>query len=80
MMSKIKVKCTLYVDVDYPDGIEDENGYGNPQFTIEENSCPGTGIVGSEIARVMREQEKKSCCWACALNGTNEIISISEEK
>lgn len=65
----IKVKCTLIVPVEIPD----DKDY-DPRFDIEENHCPGTGLVGVAIDKVMKEMNDKSFCWACALNGKNEII------
>ena len=79
-MRRVKVQCTLIVEVDFPDGIEDKEGFGGPHFVIEDNGCPGSGIVGMEIEKVMREEESKSCCWACALHGKNKILSITEVK
>ena len=69
------IKVTLYVPVDLPDD-EDYNA----SYDIEENHCPGTGIVGAAIQKMIDECEEKSTCWACSLNGTNEIIEHEGER
>ena len=66
---KILVKCTLIVSVEVPDDPEYD-----VHFDIEENHCPGTGLVGSAIDEVLRQAEIESVCWACNLQGTNEIV------
>lgn len=68
---KVKVRCTYVIEVDVPvDGPE-----ADLQFIIEENGCPGTGSVGLALERHMAQCESESVCWACALGGTNEIVS-----
>lgn len=64
------VKCTLIVPVVMPKETEDFSHV----FYIEENHCPGTGNVGSAIEMIQKEWSKKGFCWACALQGENEII------
>jgi hypothetical protein len=71
---KILVKCTLEVEVEVADNLYNEEF--TPEFDIEENHCPGTGIVGSKIEEVMESCRKKSTCWACCFNGKNEILEI----
>jgi len=66
------VKCTLFVEVEVPDA--DEHGCGGPEFSIEENSCPGTGAVGAALRKAMDEADEGSHCWACNLRGKNEIV------
>jgi hypothetical protein len=66
---KIKVRCTLIVEIEAPDDPEYD-----AEWDIEENHCPGTGLVGSAIDAVMGEAEDKRVCWACNLQGKNEII------
>ena len=71
-MKKILVKITLEVPVEIP---EDEDY--DEVFDIEENHCPATGLVGMALEKIMDKHNADSSCWACALNGKNEII---EEK
>ena len=71
-MRKVKVKATIFVEVDFPDDATDDH----IRFVLEENGCPGTGSVGSAIEMAMIEHEEQSTCWACALQGENEIVSI----
>jgi len=66
---KILVKCTLLVPVEVPDGA----GY-SPSFDIEENNCPGTGKVGAAIQKVKDHCDSHCFCWACNLQGKNEIV------
>ena len=61
---------TMEIDVDIPLDWDDET----TQFIIEENSCPGTGFVGSAFDKNREDLDKKNCCWACALQGENKII------
>lgn len=65
----ILVKCTLFVTIDVPDGDMDAI-----KFQIEENGCPGTGLVGNAIESACRAGFNADTCWACNLNGTNEIV------
>lgn len=65
---KVRVKCTFFVDVDI-DGDTDLI-----KFMIEENSCPGTGAVGVALDRAIEYANANGVCWACNLNGENEII------
>jgi hypothetical protein len=67
---KIKVKCTYFIDVE----VSDDPEY-SAKFDIEENHCPGTGIVGATLDQVRREAEAEHICWACLLGGENEIVS-----
>ena len=66
---KLLVKCTLLVPIEVPD-----NEDYSPHFDIEDNHCPGTGIVGRAIQDVMEECERKRICWACKLQGENLIV------
>lgn len=64
---KLKVKCTVYVEVELPDDAD-------ASFMIEDNGCPGTGVVGAEIMRLIEHHEESRTCWACAAQGKNEIV------
>ena len=66
-MPKYRVRCTVYVDVDLPEG-------SDAKFIIEENGCPGTGAVGAAIDAAMAQGEKDHVCWGCTLEGENEIV------
>ena len=65
----INVKCSFVIPVKVPDSPE-----WDEYFQIEDNSCPGTSQVGLALSRHMEKHDKKSTCWACALNGKNEIV------
>ena len=71
-MRIVRVKATVYVDVEFSDDATDEL----IRFVLEENGCPGTGSVGMAIEMAMAEHEESSTCWACALRGENEVVSI----
>ena len=73
---KIKVQCTLEVDIEVPDYWDDEDG--KLEFMIEDNTCPGTGLVGTAIETAFEHGNETSICWACALKGKNKILSIEE--
>lgn len=65
----IKVKCTFTIPIEVPDDPEYDE-----MFDIEENHCPGTGLVGSAIDAHIKKHDEQNTCWACALGGTNEIV------
>lgn len=66
----LRVRCTIEVDVKVPNDRD-------PEFDIEENHCPGTGVVGSAIEREMTYHEVEGTCWGCAAQGKNEIIAVN---
>jgi len=47
-------------------------------FMIEENSCPGTGLVGSALDQIIEKSDKDSSCWACLLHGKNSIVTAPD--
>ena len=70
-MKTINVKITLTLPVEVPDTTE----YDDIMFfDIEENHCPGTGLVGIAFDRHLEKFKDTGMCWACALDGKNEII------
>lgn len=68
-MARIKVRCSYLLEIDVPDDPEYD-----AVFDIEENHCPGTGIVGAAFEKVRAECDAKRICWACRLQGENKII------
>lgn len=72
-MPKILVKCAFTIPVEVPDSIKYD-----AHFDIEQNHCPGTGLVGDTLAAHMAAAEAMGCCWACALGGTCEIAPQAE--
>ena len=73
-MVKVTVQCTLEVVVMVQDQYAD-----NLDFTIEENGCPGTGLVGNAIDRAIEHGEDNGVCWACNLKGENKILAIERD-
>lgn len=69
MPKRVRVRCSVEVTVTIPDDVD-------PEFYVEENGCPGTGLVGAELERIIEEGSKSGWCWACANGGKNEILSI----
>ncbi len=65
----IKVRCSFVIDVEVPDDPDYD-----VEWDIEENHCPGTGLVGSAVEAVMNDAEGRGVCWACNLKGKNEIV------
>lgn len=65
---KVKVRCTLIVEVEMPDC--------DACFMIEENGCPGTGSVGMAIDEAIELADEENGCWACGLSGENKILEI----
>lgn len=73
MATIVKVRCTYFVEVEFPDDDDDDFIY----FDIEDNHCPGTGRVGAATDKLMDLHNEQSTCWACAARGSNKIISIT---
>lgn len=69
-MRRINVKCTFVIPVEVPDESPDYDVH----FDIEDNHCPGTGVVGAAIEKAIEEGRRTHNCWACQLGGTNEIV------
>lgn len=69
---KFLVRCSYEIEVELPDDCHD------PQFVIEENSCPGTGAVGAALYSIMDRDQEKGVCWACNLKGENKIVKRIE--
>lgn len=67
-MAKLRIKCTVFVDVEVPD----DPAY-SAKFDIEENHCPGTGVVGAALEALITQHELAGTCWACP-DGTCEIV------
>jgi hypothetical protein len=70
MAHRVKVECRFVIEVEIDMPIEEL------EFYVEENSCPGTGRVGSALEEHMAAHEAASTCWACALQGENKILEI----
>jgi hypothetical protein len=66
---KVQVQCQFTIEVDAPDDPEYD-----ARFDIEDNHCPGTGVVWTALSRHMDECEAAHICWACALGGKNKIV------
>lgn len=71
-MTTVRVRCTFEIDVPVPDDWDDEMIH----FDIEENHCPGTGLVGGALEDAIEDGDKRGLCWACARSGKNEILEI----
>ena len=66
---RVKVLCSFTIEVEVPDDVGT-----NLRWLIEEEGCPATGIVGAALEAHQAECEKTGVCWACQLNGKNEIM------
>lgn len=65
----ILVKCEFLIPIEI-----DNDSRESVEFIIEENSCPGTGIVGATFDDIMHQHDKDGTCWACALQAKNTIM------
>lgn len=72
---KVKVQCSYTIEVDVPDDADYD-----VLFDIEENHCPGTGIVGAALETHRAVCDAKQVCWACALSGKNKVVQRSTER
>lgn len=72
-MKTFIVKCTIEVPVKVEDNYYNEEF--TPEFDLEQNHCPATGLVGIAIDKAIREGDKDKMCWGCALKGKCEIIN-----
>lgn len=70
---KVKVKATVVVEIEVEDGWDD----GMILFHVEENGCPGTKEVGVEIEEAIHQGKQFGVCWACNLQGENEVLEIN---
>ena len=64
----VLVECTFRIPVE----VDEDSNY---QFQIEENGCPGTGIVGLAIDEHIEKSDNQNLCWACLLGGSNKIVA-----
>ncbi len=69
-MKQILVECTLKVLVE----VDETRGIEQIEFEIEENGCPGTGVVGRAIMEQIERDEEKQVCWGCNMRGKNKIL------
>jgi hypothetical protein len=70
MSRTVHVRCTFTIPVEVPDSSDYD-----AVFDIEENHCPGTGLVGQAIEEHVERCDEQGICWACQLGGTNEIVT-----
>ena len=72
-MKRVRVLCSYIVEVEMSD--ED---YARRHFDIEDNGCPGTGVIGAILYKALEQSEEDGFCWACKLSGQNRIIQDEE--
>ena len=68
-MAEILVRVSLVIPVKVPA----DPGF-NVEFAIEENGCPGTGMVWGALQKIIQRGEDEGTCWACKYQGKNEIV------
>lgn len=71
-MQKVLVECKIYVEVELPDDV-------NPEFEIQDNSCPGTRFVGEALDKFMEKAGKSKVCLFCANQCENKIVRILDK-
>ena len=68
-----RVRVSFEVDVPFPDDFEDHT----IEFEVNDNSCPGTRLVGLAVSDLMdRHAESYHCEFCGPNNGKNELLSI----
>ena len=74
MKWKALVKCTLEleVEIEAPDSCDRDH----VMFMIEDDGCPGTGPIGAAIEAKIKEHREAGTCWACAMQGVNEVMKL----
>lgn len=72
MAQEIKVKCTFTIPIQVPDDYY--NDEFTPEFDLEDNHCPGTGLVGAAIDNLIKKHDTQNTCWACSVGGKCEIV------
>lgn len=70
---KRKVRVTFDLEVNQHDDMDEDTF----RFMIEENGCPGSGIVGAAIDRLIREADSKGVCWGCNVNGSVKVLDAT---
>lgn len=77
-MKTLIVECKYILEVpwDTPEDWPDDH----IRFRIEENSCPGTGSVGSVLDDLMEVAQKNRICWACSVGGENKLLAIEDRE
>lgn len=71
-MKKVKVACVIYVEVEIGDDVDEI-------FVIEENGCPGTGVVFRALLDLLEKHENSSFCVMCTNQCTNHICPATIE-
>lgn len=71
-VTTVRVRCTFELDVKVPSDWDDDQ----IRFDIEENHCPGTGIVGAALDALIADADRTKTCWACP-RGKNEIVMVT---
>jgi hypothetical protein len=69
---KVVVRCEFEVTVE----VDESQTLDEVTFMIEENSCPGTGIVGAAVDAAMKAAQESGTCWACGLRAKNTITRV----
>ena len=64
-MVEVTVQISALVTVVYPDGTDDHTIL----FDIEDNHCPGTGIVGLAVNNLFKKNEESDYCEWCNHGG-----------
>ncbi len=69
-MKTIRVRVSFEMDLELTD-----EEYEMRHTLIEENGCPGTGMVGAKLEAMIEDANERHVCWACGpANGENKII------
>lgn len=71
VMKKVTVAATLIVEV----MLEDDD---NEVFIIEDNGCPGTGIVSIAIDKLMEKYANSNVCEMCNAGCENKILKVEK--
>lgn len=70
-MKIVDVEATIKLTVAVPDDYSKEMIL----FVIEEEGCPGTGLVGRKLKQLIEDSNVTQYCWACP-DGHNKVLAI----
>lgn len=68
---KVRVRVSFEVEIE----VDGDPARDDLSFDIEDNHCPGTGLVGNAVQDLIERNIGSDSCLMCP-HGKNEIISV----